>query len=420
MTAAADPAVRWRPNPYHIAALIRGDAGPPAGNPTVADPCGPFRALLEEAFGSPQDRLLVPAPDEQPTLLDLFEHEETFQREFPTVGDAIDSSLEVFPMPQRMQLQRSINYVKERYPNALDRVVPLLVPVANAGFEEEALPNELGYYELSEAPFLTRGAEYWEPVQGPWRDCWLIASLTAACWSAPTQFDALLSNTPLSPGTATCVRWRFADERRRREVEKDLPKSKDNSRKPLHAYSAALSEELWPALIEKAWAMRETNVASDRNKNLPTLKAYHRLVSPSHWPKTALARLLGVAYEEFPADLLMGRRDLLPTGYAAQVPIVATSRGSASNGVVVHGLASTHAYGVLGAVEHGGIVFVVLRDPHGTPYRTPPANLPFTQCRLTDSIGRSYAMTVGTHGLRVIPEQEFDSAFVSVSLPKKP
>jgi hypothetical protein len=113
--------------------------------------------------------------------------------------------------------------------------------------------------------FFKESAEFFDPIQSGLADCWLIAAMSSVAWSAPftfaqrsratgtgnEQFKNLLSFT--DPGTST-----------RKDFEvTDAVVVFQGTSWPMYARSNE-DGEIWPGLVEKAFAQWRGNTTHDR------------------------------------------------------------------------------------------------------------------------------------------------------------
>jgi Calpain family cysteine protease len=135
--------------------------------------------------------------------------------------------------------------------------------------------------------------------------------------------------------------------------------------------------EIWPAIIEKAYAQYAGGYDKIANGGLPTdaiailtgqEATYHSLAWPQRW----LARYSG---DDLRADLANGKIVILST----RPGIEGHGRPAPANGRVapdVHGLLEDHAYFVTGTMERDGRLFVKMGNPWG---EDPPDLVPFDE-----------------------------------------
>ncbi len=411
---------RWRPNPFHLAALILGEVGLPAPPPLVAhDDGAQWRALVRNAFDVDVPQVLGAAPSADPNLyylLDRFSDAELPPTRYATVEQALADALNLCPVAWRASLESTWKAADEKFRGGLRRVARLLVDTEDTpDFTNAPLPDSVGYYETSIAPLLIEGASFDDPNQGPWRDCWLIASMSAVAWADRAGLSSLLGGIKVKGSDPPSIDWRFHDQRRARRVETDLPRSADKSRIGLHAYSAT-SPELWPALIEKAWAMRMAGQMNDAGVQLPSVDDYKRL-DHAAMPNRALRALTGRPYQEYSSQRLTKLQGQCRFGEAPSVAIAASTDTGESAAALLgtYGLAANHCYAVLGRAHGQDADYVVLRDPHGTPFTT-AVQIGIESAAFAAPDGERQVW-IGARGIRAIREADFERAFTDISLP---
>jgi hypothetical protein len=113
--------------------------------------------------------------------------------------------------------------------------------------------------------FFKEAAEFFDPIQGALADCWLIAAMSAVAWSLPYTFSQRSRATGeafqqftnefqfTDPGTGMKVTYEATD--------RTLVYTGTTS--PLYGRSSE-DGEIWPALVEKAYAMWRGNTPNDR------------------------------------------------------------------------------------------------------------------------------------------------------------
>jgi hypothetical protein len=229
--------------------------------------------------------------------------------------------------------------------------------------------------------FFKEAAEFFDPVQGALGDCWLIAAMSSVAWAMPYAI-AERSRATGTPNEQFTNLFRFVDPATGVPVEFEATDETlvwSGSTSPLYGHSSEPGE-IWPALVEKAFAMWRGNVTSD-HPNLTVLNGGD--------PCWASAALTG-RKPHYTGTAPSTAGDLINLVKANSVnnrtvnPMTAWTypSGDASPDKVSYddaNLAASHAYSVLGWVhgtalarfarlEHWHVLsqdYIVLRNPWG-------------------------------------------------------
>ena len=345
------PDITWAPNPYAIAQRLIGEAIPDSGN---ADD------FLRKAF-----RL----DGQSRKMIDVFK----------PVFDLTRMIDKPMPLAQVMDLDKvkSAGFTQEQ----LRRVLPLLVPIADARF---ASPSEAGPADLpsdlvvaaygDSQELLFDDATYLDPVQGSVADCYLIASLIALAWTNPDGWEVRLNASGFNrQAEDRSFQWQFHDEagspRGQLKVTGHIPLTKDGQ---VYARSATPTE-YWPALVEKAYVVMRRGSAESGEPTPPQYQAINH-----GFPQDACHSLVGgvkktklLKFEEGQKIFLAGGL-LHSSSGVMKHPVMAWTEDK--DDIVFTedrevwektSLFPNHAYAVLGTMGSDPIEHVVLRNPWG-------------------------------------------------------
>lgn len=349
---AQRPPRRWALNLYAIAEQV---IGKPIDWPTVVN----LNEQLQEAFKEQLQRVFEPDPS-APTLIDALEYLLANAAAFHDV----DAVLGRLPPALRVAVKPYAN-------EALERLLPFYVNVENlplrwrAPGATSAPAQAIDHYAMQGKLIGNGQVSYLDPVQGHAADCGLIATMIATAWMGAGRWQDRLEKTGYAPPTQPGLSWRFyaAGEPSVVATDADLPL--DRCDMPLYARSAERGE-IWPALVEKAYAM--WRAPTDAN---PDAAAYQSI---GHEEVTRVMRALWGApawrnEDALLVERLLGNKGAYPLLDARGVtvfPTVAWTCPTAGQTLPARtGLTPRHAYAVLGrAADVDGAGYVVLRNPH--------------------------------------------------------
>lgn len=413
---------KWRPSPYAIAELVLGRELPE----------GDEEAMLRKALllTGPLD---APYPD-SPTIIDFFDDVQLSRNLFDSVGDALRAVESLWPRRTHERLHMLVADLQRR--NALETVVGVLANVNGLTFSTSMRGGQalqVGSYQDANGSMVVEGAEFHDPVQGPWNSCWLIASFSAVAWSVQDWSDRLKATgfTNNRPWHA----WAFFDSPAAFEIEQDLPF--DNNGQALFTRSRSAGE-LWPSMMEKAWVMRAAGLSTDvGSTTVPDIADYRSLDNDTSNIDDVLVALAGgVGTKRFrPEGLLPGQtlfsvldgvrapwKQFGPSRTAMfKRPVVAWTGSDASASaenvlatLTSNNIARQHAFAVLGLLEVNQVSYIVLRDPRGKPCGLKP--LPVSNW-LTEEVirGGQRSVRLGKSGVGAITVQDFEKSFLAVA-----
>jgi hypothetical protein len=355
-----DEAPKWSINPIALAQLLIGKR-----LVLEKDRSEPERVqdLLETAFKTKLDAIFE-AEGDTPARLDLFQK----------LADSVGSAGSVRPQELANTLHLTLvqDLVQSYGQEAIRRVVPYLVPVADATFTlAGAPPSPAGsgavtgsWGAVADNDYIVTDISYLDPVQGPIADCYLISSMISLAWSRPAQWTASVTATKQASHKysyqlyeATAANPTVID------LQPQLPL--DSNAQFAYARSASPAET-WPAMFEKAYVILRRNLSVE-----PTPSDYVNI----GWgqPQVACRALIGGVSRHEPdvGDNLSKevRKHCDGRGVTNEPTMAWTAdyatihnRGFTWKGTA---LRREHAYAVLGVMNRGNRDYVVLRDPWG-------------------------------------------------------
>jgi hypothetical protein len=182
--------------------------------------------------------------------------------------------------------------------------------------------------------------------QGAIGDCYFLASLAAVAGTHPELIQNAIKKN--DDGTVT-VTFHQGGELVPITVDADLPRVRWPVLDGAQVYGGGgASGELWPALVEKAYAQ---------------WKGSYDAIGNGGWPGSALEAITGKG----PDSLAL--RGLDPAAVAARIGELAKAKTPITATTPEHspitGIVSGHVYSVDGVVQHDGQWYVKLRNPWG-------------------------------------------------------
>jgi hypothetical protein len=399
---ATDARPKWRPSPVGLAALLLGEDLGKVMRLPGADRIGHLEHLLDRAFGAANaEAVFYPGPGDYSLIDALLDAK--MQGDFPDATTAYHQLESQLDEQWKAEAKRLWSDCRPGF----EALLATQLSVKGSVFETPDKPRSVGRYALAEQPLVTNGALLLEPVQGPWPDCWLVASMAAVAWSELETFNDLLRACVPHDGPVSEVRWRFRHQVRERAIENSFPRARNKAR--IHSVSGS-ADETWPALIEKAFASREKRAEDDPGdgKN-PTLAQYRAL--SLRWPSEALSLLGPKDYKEEGIHLVDYLRACCPINKVPAVPVVASTLESLDHRLDGYRIVANHAYAVLGLDESHGDTYVVLREPYGHLHKNQRIDFDSVEFEGRPVVG------VGVDGVIALPEQAFRLRFRNVSVP---
>jgi Calpain family cysteine protease. len=257
-------------------------------------------------------------------------------------------------------ITRTVTRKLEVSPNRA-RISELLFPSSEI-VESNSTPwNPTGVSWIDKGDYFEDVTELNDPIQGSLGDCYFIAALSSVVWSRPYVIvNALRPSANRNP----IHRITFYNNNKAESVEvgEAVPVNKSN-----HSWIYARSydtSEIWPAVIEKAYAKWRT-------KNTTDFPDYRPLGGGD--PVLACAQLIGGSptYKNHPnisTDSLLSFVKDNSLNMRTVNPMVAWTYGAQPSGTNYASarVVASHAYSVLGWDYYNGEYYIVLRNPWGT------------------------------------------------------
>jgi len=258
-------------------------------------------------------------------------------------------------------------------------------------------------------------AEVNDPIQGALGDCYFIAALSSVAWARPYVIVNMIRPSGWGDESHPIHRTDFylngTGSAQTVEVSEKVPVAK-TSRSWVYARSLD-STEIWPAVMEKAYAKWRTNNTTDF-PNYPAISggdpvmACAQLIRGARTYKGNSATSSNAIWD-FVRGNSLSRRTINPMvawTYSSQP--TGTNYGSAR-------VVANHAYSVLGWDYYRNTKYVVLRNPWGTHHAT-----------LDTRAGKWYAhqisywagMPLNTNGVFSMKAETFKKYFAGIGVAK--
>jgi len=216
---------------------------------------------------------------------------------------------------------------------------------------------------LDKGDYFEDVAELTDPIQGGLGDCYYIAALCSVAWSRP--YAIINATSPYGNESSPLHQVSFFNTKgvmENVEVDELCPCS-SRTQNPLYA-SSLDAGEIWPAVMEKAYAKWRTGNTTQKPNYLPIeggdpVEACRQLIGGT---KTYMYTSNATDSE---ISLLIRRNSM---GYRTFNPMVAwtpSRQPSGCNYANAH-IVANHAYSILGWDYLNGVHYVVLRNPWGT------------------------------------------------------
>jgi hypothetical protein len=213
-------------------------------------------------------------------------------------------------------------------------------------------------------------AEVNDPIQGALGDCYFIAALASVAWARPYTIVNMARPSGWGNEDSPIHKISFyqngTGSPQSVEVTEKVPVTK-TTRYWIYARSLDLTE-IWPAVMEKAYAKWRTNNLTDF-PNYPAISGGD--------PALACAQLIG-GTRTYKANASTSANDLWKFVRANSVskrtvnPMVAWTYPSQPSGTdyISARVVANHAYSVLGWDDYNNEQYIVLRNPWGTHHAT--------------------------------------------------
>ncbi|HEX7277221.1 MAG TPA: C2 family cysteine protease [Acidimicrobiales bacterium] len=281
-------------NPYALAEAILGR---PVDWSEITD----RRAFLEEVLQTPYEELFDPkhgspvyfgyerdgkgglkevrpklaAADEAPSISDVerFPGRSSGRRRLADLGQLIGAhDLENVPV-RSIAPSRAGGYVIEVGESPSRRLETLA-----RLFPTDTVAKLINIYELLDmgwtppngswvdtGTFFDEAAEFFDPIQGFLGDCWLIAAMSSVAWALPYTVSQRSRATGAGNEQFTNL-FRFVDPATGTPVQYEATDATivwTGTTSPMYGHSSEAGE-IWPALVEKAYAMWRAGTTNDR------------------------------------------------------------------------------------------------------------------------------------------------------------
>jgi hypothetical protein len=225
------------------------------------------------------------------------------------------------------------------------------------------LPANIDWFDMGD--YFEDLNEFNDPIQGSLGDCYFIAALSSVVWSRPYTIINMIR-----PGTETnpihkVIFYKDGTTEQSVEVNENVPVSK-TTHNWIYARSLDLTE-VWPAVMEKAYAKWRTENTTDYPE-YPPLAGGDPVMACAQLIKGTRTYLINATSTLAQiCSLIIANCIHLPNNKAFN-PMVAWTYATPPSGInyTTAKVVPSHAYSVLGWISSGGVFYVVLRNPWGT------------------------------------------------------
>ena len=402
------PTSGWGVNPAALAQLINGET-------PYLESWNNLEKAFKKAFGV-EVRNLFEAVGKEPPRLQLFQ-------------DLAGATQEPKPLDEIMKLD-AVEKVKaalqhHKDPNLVRRIIPFLLPVADAVFttSDDPAARYVVSYGNAISAYVEDEVSYLDPVQGNASDCFLISALIALAWARPGDWRARVLATVDHGAPAARYQYQFYSEREALvpfSVEPRLPQFLGQ---PVYAHSAN-PNEAWPAMFEKAYVMHN----SGEKTREPLPREYWRIGRDRIRikPHKACQMLMGgtsyVNYDVGPVECVFHLCD--ERGVTCEPTMAWTFDQDSWNGLDQAnkhpfsrtGLVPDHAYAVLGIIPYKSDPdYVVLRNPWGCAPEYAESHKPGPgPWKLPDGESGTAEVELNRNGVFALKAEIFEDCFSQV------
>ena len=228
--------------------------------------------------------------------------------------------------------------------------------------DEPWMPEGYAWQDMGE--YFKEVPEFDDPVQGALTDGYFIAALSAVVWTHPYAIANLAKASAYGNEDSPLHRLTFYKDDRAETVEVSEKVAVRSSGGYQWAFArSGDAKEIWPAVLEKAYAVWRTKTKTDRPDMLTLADGD---------PGAACMALVGgkctrYAHQETEPFQIMESIRKHCTGRRAADPICARTprRAAESSDYGAVQLLLNQTYTVLGWDRHGSADYVVLRNPWG-------------------------------------------------------
>ena len=208
--------------------------------------------------------------------------------------------------------------------------------------------------------------EFDDPVQGTLGDCYFIAALSSVAWTRPYAISNMAK--PSSNGNETSPLHKFMFYKNGKEqsvVTNEYIKTQVSNNNTYYCYARSKDQsEVWPAVIEKAYAKWRTGTSSD----YPDMSKIAGGFAPSACTELIGGKITTYVNSKYTAAALMKNIKSHCAGGRTFDPMFASTSGTSITDTEYTnaGIVSGHAYSILGWDSRNGKDYVVLRNPWGS------------------------------------------------------
>lgn len=219
--------------------------------------------------------------------------------------------------------------------------------------------KDMGEY-FKEAP------EFNDPVQGALGDCYFIAALSSVAWTRPYAISNMAK--PYSVGNETFPIHKFLFYKSGKEqyvTANEWIRTQVSNGSTYYCYARSKDQnEVWPAVIEKAYAKWRTGVTSDCPNMTPIEGGY----APNACIDLIGGKMTEYKNSKYTAAAILKFIKSNCVGKKTIDPMFASTSGTslADSEYTKVNVIRRHAYSILGWDSRNGRDYVVLRNPWGS------------------------------------------------------
>jgi hypothetical protein len=310
-------------------------------------------------------------------------HGKVTQGQLTAILNGTGFSAQTAPVEVRQALAKALRANMDKFEPAAQRSLDAFInpsgsELVNDGLQASAsnpagMLNYQAYtqYGPSYGKVFLKGARAGDLKQGAAGDCYFDCAMVSLAYTHPEQLKKMITSN--SDGTVTVTfHQRNADGSLSNvpiTVDRSLPHwteaMGDAAGKQAYV-TAAKSDELWPALVEKAFAQ---------------WKGSYEAIGEGGWPAEALAAVTGqqvttldttqTTPDDLFAQITAATQSKQPTvcytypNAGHEADFAATGTTVQSDGSLLSGVVDSHAYSIFGTSTQDGQRFVTLRNPWG-------------------------------------------------------
>ena len=219
--------------------------------------------------------------------------------------------------------------------------------------------KDMGEY-FKEAP------EFNDPVQGALGDCYFIAALSSVAWTRPYAISNMAKPSAVGNETFPIHKFLFYNSGKEQYVTtNEYIRTQVTNGSTYYCYARSKDQnEVWPAVIEKAYAKWRNGTSSD----YPNMSKIEGGYAPSACLQLIGGKMTEYTNSKYTAAAILKFIKSYSVGKKTIDPMFASTSGTslADSEYTKVNIFRKHAYSILGWDSRNGKDYVVLRNPWGT------------------------------------------------------